>query len=450
MIMDKTTIFEEISRNDDILSLPQALNELLREIEKSNYSTESLARIILKDPALTSRILKLANSSFYQRFSRTTTVQHAVQVLGVSTVKCMALSSSVLNTDRFERSSLVNAKNLFADILTVAVAAEKIAKALAIKATDEAFIAGLLHDVGVLYFINHYPDQYKKIALKQVRAGSLVDAERQIFGTDHCEVGYHLAVHWRLPVSICEAIRDHHSFSATTPGATLQNIIRLASLLGHLSVEDYGWDPVERMTRVNQLVQLFGLSKDDIEQISVTLMGDAFAAAEFLNTDIGNVEELLMRANKEIWQTYLIVHNLFQERQELSQKLLKEEHDKGAVESKNIAIATLSHYVNNAAMAMYGRTQLLRQRLERGDTARVLETLPASLDVIENGVRKTVAVIAEIKDISPIDEVEFYNMSQAMKIDDRISRRIKQLSEESGLVLPEDTFFESPETSTKP
>ena len=450
MIMDKMTILEEISRNDDILSLPQALNELLREIEKSSCSTESLAQIILKDPALTSRILKLANSSYYQRFSRTTTVHHAVQVLGISTVKCMALSSSVLNPDRFEKSSLVNTKKLFADILTVAVAAEKIAKAVAVKATDEAFIAGLLHDVGVLYFINHYPDQYKKIALKQVRAGSLVDAERQIFGTDHCEVGYHLAVRWRLPVSICEAIRDHHSFSATTPGTSLPNIIRLATLLGHLSAEDYGWDPVERMIRINQLVQLFGLSKDEIEQISVTLLSDAFAAAEFLNTDIGNVEDLLMRANKEIWRTYLIVHNLFQERQELSQKLLKEEHDKGAVESKNIAIATLSHYVNNAAMAIYGRTQLLRQRLERGETARVLESLPASLDVIENGVRKTVAVIAEIKDISPIDEVEFYNMSQAMKIDDRINRRIKQLSEESGLVLPDDSVFESSETTIKP
>ena len=440
--MDKMTILEDISRNDDILSLPQALNELLREIEKSNYSTESLARIILRDPALTSRILKLANSSFYQRFSRTTTVQQAVQVLGISTVKCMALSSSVLNPERYEKVSFVDTKHLFADILTVSVAAEKIAKAAGIKATDESFIAGLLHDVGVLYFINHYPDQYKKIAQKQIRAASLSAAEKQVFGIDHCEVGYHLAVRWRLPVSICEAVRDHHSFAALVPGASVTNIIRLASLLGHTSADDYGWDPVERMTRTNQIAQLLNLTKDQIEEISVTLMTDALAAAEFLNTSIGNVEDLLMRANKEIWRTYLIVHNLFQERQELSQKLLKEERDKGAVESKNIAIATLSHYVNNAAMAMYGRTQLLRQRLKRGDTPRVLESLPASLDVIENAVRKTVAVIAEIKEISPIDEVEFYNMSQAMKLDDRIERRIKQLSEESGLVLPDETMFE--------
>jgi hypothetical protein len=348
----------------------------------------------------------------------------------------------VFNADRISKAAYVNTKHLFADNLTVAVAAEKIAKAAGVKASDEVFIAGLLHDVGVLYFINHYPDQYQKIALKKVRASSVLAAEREVFGTDHCEVGYHLSIRWRLPVAICESIRDHHNCSTLVPGASTPNIIRLASLLGHASADDYGWDPVERMTRTNQLAQALNIAKDDIEQISVTLMTDALAAAEFLDTDIGSVEDLLMRANKEIWRTYLIVHNLFQERQELSQKLLKEERERGAIESKNIAIATLSHYVNNAAMAMYGRTQLLRQRLNRGDTARVLETLPASLDVIENAVRKTVAVIAEIKDISPIDDVEFYNMSQAMKLDDRIARRVKQLSEESGLVLPEDAVIE--------
>lgn len=440
--MDKMTILEDISRNDDILSLPQALNELLREIEKANYSTESLARIILKDPALTSRILKLANSSFYQRFSRTTTVQQAVQVLGISTVKCMALSSSIFNTERFSKATYVNTKHLFADNLTVAVAAEKIAKAVGVKASDEVFIAGLLHDVGVLYFINHYPQQYEQIVAKNVKSSGVLAAEREIFGTDHCEVGYHLSIRWRLPVAICEAIRDHHNFSTIAPGATTPNIIRLASLLGHTFANESGWDPIEKMNRTNQVAQALNISKSDIEQISVTLMTDALAAAEFLDTDIGKVEDLLMRANKEIWRTYLVVHNLFQERQELSQKLLREEREKGAIESKNIAIATLSHYVNNAAMAMYGRTQLLRQRLKRGDTERVIEALPASLDVIENAVRKTVAVIAEIKDISPIDEVEFYTMSQAMKLDDRIAKRIQQLAADSGLVLPDDTVMD--------
>jgi len=63
--------------------------------------------------------------------------------------------------------------------------------------------------------------------------------------------------------------------------------------------------------------------------------------------------------------------------------------------------------------------------------------LPPSLDVIDRSIKKIVAVLAEIKDISPIDEVSFYNMSQAMKIDDRIERRLKEMEGESGLVLPE-------------
>lgn len=442
--MEKMTVLEEISRNDDILSLPQAITELLREIDQPNFSTDSIARVILKDPALTSRILKLANSSFYQRFARTTTVQQAVQVLGISTVKCMALSSSVLNAERIQRLSHINAKHFFADILSVAVGAEKIAKAVGYKASDEAFIAGLLHDVGIIFFLHHHASQYAKIADRHVKAGSVTEAERALFGIDHCEVGYHLAVKWRLPNAVCEAIRDHHLYDRIKPGVSIPNILKLATLFGANTFENYGWDPFERMSRTEELAGALGLSSEAVEEISSTLLSEALQAASFLDTDIGSVEELLTRANKEIWRTYLIVHNLFQERQELSQKLLKEERAKGAVESKNIAIATLSHYVNNAAMAMYGRTQLLRQRIKRGEIQRAVEILPTSLDVIENAIKKTVAVIAEIKDISPIDEVEFYNMSQAMNIDDRIAQRMKELAHDSGLVLPDEEIFESP------
>lgn len=225
----------------------------------------------------------------------------------------------------------------------------------------------------------------------------------------------------------------------------MTNILSLATLLTNNSFEHYGWDPLERMTWTGELAGTLGLSKADVESISSTLLAEALQAAEFLDADIGSVEDLLTRANKEIWRTYLIVHNLYQERQELSQKLLKEERAKGAIESKNIAIATLSHYVNNAAMAMYGRTQLLRQRFNKGDVQRTLEILPTSLNVIDNAIRKTVAVIAEIKEISPIDDVEFYNMSQAMNLDDRIERRMKELANDSGLVLPGDDVFETPQ-----
>jgi HD-like signal output (HDOD) protein len=425
---DKVGVIERILRDDEILSLPQALTEILREVDKPSSSAESLSRIILKDPALTSRILKLSNSAYYHRFARSTTVHQAVQVLGLSTVKCLALSSSVFNSERIKVSTHLDVKQFFAGILTIAVAAQKLAQVAGLKSSEEAFIAGLLHDIGIMFFLTHYPDQYRRVIEHERRAVRLVDAERQELGIDHAEAGYHLAMKWRLPQGICEAVRDHHNFLEVKPGVTVTNVLRMATLVANDAFEGYDRDPLEKLQHTNHLMNVLGLKREQIDTISMSLLTDAVQVAEYLETDIGSIEEILTRANREICRTYLIVQNLFKEREELTQKLLAEERAKGAIEAKNIAIATLSHYVNNAAMAMFGRTQILRQRLEKGDTEKLLAVMPQSLDVIENGIRKTVAVLDEIKAISPIDEVAFYNMSQAMNIDDRIEKRLAEMN----------------------
>src|SRR3972149_12075140 len=99
LCMNKIDLVDEIRRRDDLLSLPQALSEVFREMGRPDFSSDALASIILKDPSLTGRILKLANSAFYQRFSGIATVNKAIQMLGVTTVKCLALSSSIFNPD---------------------------------------------------------------------------------------------------------------------------------------------------------------------------------------------------------------------------------------------------------------------------------------------------------------------------------------------------------------
>ncbi|MHC4146679.1 MAG: hypothetical protein ACYSUD_18130, partial [Planctomycetota bacterium] len=132
------------------------------------------------------------------------------------------------------------------------------------------------------------------------------------------------------------------------------------------------------------------------------------------------------------------VEQLFKERQELTNKLLSEEHMRGAIEAKNIAIATFSHYLNNATMAIYGHTQMMSSMLEQDKCEELVKKLPASVDVIAKSAMKIVAVVREMKDISPMDQVEYYNMSQAINLDDRIDKRMQTMDSDSGLVLPEE------------
>ncbi len=428
--MDNLAIVEQIRSNNGLLSLPQALSELLEEVSKEDFSADSLATIILKDPSLTSRILQMANSSFYHRLSDITTVKQAVSILGVTTVKCLALSSSVLHPDKIAAESGVDPKAFFAYLLSIAASSEKIAKAVDYPSPEEAFIAGLLHDIGVLYFLNHHPEEYARITRREVHAATLSEAETQVFGIDHAMVGYHVAETWRLPDYVLDSISNHHRLNDIKPGSTLPNCVALAVLLTNDRFSGFEMTLEERLSSIARVRESLGLSKDAVDEISSQTLAGTIEVAEYLGVDIGNIEDMLVKANQEIWKSYLTIENLFKERQELSRNLLEEERAKGAVESKNISLATLSHYLNNAIMAIYGRSQLLRMMLNKGDTERLLEKLPSQLEVMDRSTLKIVAVLEEMREISPIDQKEYYHMSQAMNLDERIDARMEKMSEE--------------------
>ncbi len=123
--MDKITILEQIRTKNNLLSLPQVLSEVIVETSKDDFSVDKLGDIILKDPSLTGRILKMSNSSFYNRLSEIKTVHQAISVMGVTTVKCLALSSSIFHPEKIEKDTGVDAKKFFAYILSVASASKK-------------------------------------------------------------------------------------------------------------------------------------------------------------------------------------------------------------------------------------------------------------------------------------------------------------------------------------
>lgn len=437
--MDRTTIIDQIKRNDKILSLPQVLMEILDEIGKEDFSSEKLSNIILRDPSLTGRVLKLANSSFYHRVQEIKTVHQAVSMVGMVTVKCMALSTSVLDPGKIESNSGVNPKSFFTYVLSIASASEEIAKSLKFKSVEEAFIAGLLSDIGVLFFLHHYPKEYRKVIQNKVNADDIITAEREVFGVDHAEVGYHLAEVWGLPTYVLNSIRDHHYLADISEKDPLTNIIRLATLLSTDQYSGFEGQTIDRLDKIGRVSKALDISKDKVNEITFTLLPKTIEMAEYLGVDIGDINEMLTKANEEMWKSYLTIENLFKERTELSQKLLIEERAKGAEELKNITMATLSHYLNNAVMIIYGRSQLLRMLNNKGDIQKLTEGMEGYLDVMDNAVRKIVAVIEEMKEISPIDAKKYNKMSKALNIDDLINKRMS-LSEGSNgisdMVLP--------------
>ncbi len=427
-VINRQSIIDQIQKEENLLSLPQTLAEILKEVEKTDVSAESLCKIIKNDPALTSRILKMSNSTFYQRFSRTTTVQHAVSVLGITTVVCLALSSSVFRPEIIAKESGIEVTNFYTYILSVATACERIAKELSLKASEEAFIIGLLNDIGLLFFLHHYPEQFRKVLSQNTESKSLVEAEKKVFGIDHYEISSLLVHRWKLPDTIADSVGLQSSNKTSQHVVKLQYILRLAMLMNPDRFSGFESKLEERLGEISRVSAILTLTKCQLDNISAKMMSGTIEIAEHFGIDIGSVEELLIKANQEIWKAYLTIEHLFKVRQELSQQILKQEHERGALETKNSSMATLFHYVNNSAMAIYGRSQMMRVNHKNGKTEKVLENLERDLDVIDKSIQKIVAVLEEVREITPMDQERLTGSTDAINLDEKLAQRMSQMS----------------------
>jgi len=281
-----------------------------------------------------------------------------------------------------------------------------------------------LHDIGKLYILNAYPEHYVKVALSEEAGEDILDAERRIFDVDHAELGSVIASKWRLPEDLQRIIRSHHQLHQENRDDVLLSIIKLANILAR-NIQTPNLKVIERNAiHVHELAMRLGLQREFLDGLAFELLDDTITAAGHIGIDIGNHNELLSRANRELCKSYLMIEGLFKARQELSGKLLAEERLAGMIRSKNIAIATLSHYLNNVATAISGRVQLLQMGLQRGDIGDKSGKVPASLAVIENSILKILAVLAELKAVSRFEDQEFYNDSDAINIDKRIKERM--------------------------
>jgi putative nucleotidyltransferase with HDIG domain len=199
-----------ISTVGDLPSVPALASEVMKLVESPNASGEDLRRVIDKDPAVAARILKVANSSLYGFSRAIETLSHAIALLGFRTVRNLVMAASLRQT--FKHFGLTE-KLLWEHATLAGVVAMRLASHPSIKHdAEEAFTAGLLHDLGKIAFNNSSREQYGKVVARVYNEGlSFVAAEREEFGFDHAELGACVADKWRLAESLVTAIRYHHS-----------------------------------------------------------------------------------------------------------------------------------------------------------------------------------------------------------------------------------------------
>ncbi len=225
-----------IRRIEDVPALSPIYDQVAKLLAEEDTSVSELAKVIQADPALTMRLLRLANAAERARARQVTTVSKAIVVMGFRAVRAAAMSASILGVmRRFTNKSVVP---LWRHAYTSACASRLLAVHFASGEPEEAFVLGLVQNIGQIVLQLYAPDQYVRIvaALREPET-ELVAAEQDVLGTDHQEVGYMLARRWRLPDVLAQTVLHHHAPEEAgdfVPQATIVHLGHvLACALGH-------------------------------------------------------------------------------------------------------------------------------------------------------------------------------------------------------------------------
>lgn len=230
--MRSVTLEAILSQVDNLPELPQVATKVLQLLGDPTSSSLDLARVIASDQALTAKVLRLANSAYYGVSRRVTTVNDAVTLLGFSALKSLILIATAYGA---VSQSLIGyglkAGELWLHSLLIAELSKQLTQRARTAQPEEAFTAGLLHDIGKVA-LNQLalPEVYRALRLVEQQGLPLHEAEDRILGFHHGTVGACLAEKWNLPAILCEAIGQHHTPSLAAP-ALLPSTVALANAL---------------------------------------------------------------------------------------------------------------------------------------------------------------------------------------------------------------------------
>ncbi len=197
-------------------AIPAVASIVLQAIDNPETSGIILAKLIERDPALTARVLAVANSPFYGFSRKISTVELAIVLLGLSTIKEIIISLILQGVFARVKNQIFDINTFWRYSVFCGSTARFLARRLGYRVAGEAFVAGLMHDVGVLILAEYFTKEFQQIQEHQRKWGvSFVEAELTILQCNHTDIGAWFAEKWQLPPQLIESLYYHHSIDHT-------------------------------------------------------------------------------------------------------------------------------------------------------------------------------------------------------------------------------------------
>lgn len=275
----QTIVNDAIHQVTALATLPEVTTRIMKAIEDKRTSAGQLHQIISHDPALATRILKVVNSAFYGLPGQVASMERAIVLLGLNTVKSIAVAASLGQMFRGVRlCDGLSAKDLWTHCIAVAVASRDLARAMSASWADEAFLAGMLHDIGLLVELQLWPERLQEICAKAHAGGDFCRIERDTIEIDHAMLGAALAQHWKFPASCRQAAGLHHNPQGTDESCrALVTVVWAADVLCCQAAQ--GFCLTAQQQKLDPIIlSAAGITDAMIQQVQATLSANIAAA----------------------------------------------------------------------------------------------------------------------------------------------------------------------------
>lgn len=269
--MTSYDVFDKLEKVERLPSLPAVIQRLRSALEDPNADYNTITNIMKDDPAMVANIMQLVNSAVYGLPQRVKSVSQAVSILGVSAVGNIALSAGVFSSFKNDADAEFSRNEFWSHSISVGIGMnvvyEKSRSALSeAYSSDVLHLTGLLHDMGKMVMDEYFHAEFMgAIARARQEDAPLYQAEREMFETDHAEIGAWLAERWQLDPEVVETIRWHHD--PDRGDKNFQDLHRLCHIANHICNLRHcgdGGDTVAPVCHMGTLKKL-GLGVKDIE-----------------------------------------------------------------------------------------------------------------------------------------------------------------------------------------
>ncbi len=266
--MEKSKLKELIAKIEKLPTLPVVVTRINAMVQNPKTSAREVGAAIAADPSLSSRVLRLVNSAYFGFPSQISSVGHATTILGFNAIQNLALTATMFQLFRDKgEEELFDRRAFWEHSLGVGVICRMLAERVRYPDKEEAFTAGLIHDIGKIVLDQNVHEEFKAVmALCRSQNILLYEAESKVLGLTHANVGYILAQKWNLPKKLQDPLAYHHNWGLSKYNPQLTAIVHLADFLCRAFKIGNGGDsqmPVLDKTAIAE----FKLAQADIEQL---------------------------------------------------------------------------------------------------------------------------------------------------------------------------------------